>query len=67
MVEKAKEAIVQRIRQIRGISRKEAEEIVQEAQYAVNDFLAGESTYKSVEAIIDDYLDLPPKYAWIFI
>lgn len=67
MVEMAKEQIVQ-ILMNRGMRRSEAEDIVQETQYAINDVLAGESNnYLTAEQVVDEYLDLPPDYVWPFM
>lgn len=66
MVESAKELIV-KILIKRGMRRAEAEELVQETQYAINDVLAGESQYQSAEQVIDEFLGLPPTYKWVFM
>ena len=66
LVEMAKDHIVQILIK-RGMHRAEAEELVQETQYAINDVLAGESQYDTPEQVIDEYLDLSPDYKWPFM
>lgn len=46
----------------------EAADVIDETQYVVNCFLAGERPdYKSVNDIISDYLGLSGIYSWIII
>ena len=49
-----------------GRTHEEAEELVQETQFEVIDFLTGKRAYQSIEQIIFEYLGLPSDFAWVF-
>ena len=67
MIERAKEAIVKLLAICHDIEIESAEEIVQAAQDAVNDFLAGDSEYTCVSEILFEFLGLSNDYSWIFL
>lgn len=67
MVERVKDAIVQLLKVSRDITEGEAEDIVKETQYVINDTLAGETDYSSPDAVIEDYLGLTADYTWLFL
>lgn len=67
MVERAKKAIVELLVATKEISEGEAWDIVKETQSVVNDTLAGETTYKSPDEVVWDYLGLCQDYTWVFL
>ena len=71
MADYGKEEIIKILMHRDEISRDEAEDIVDECQYAINDILDSElSEYERMEEIeftIDDYLGLEPDYIFAFL
>lgn len=67
MIDRAKQAIADLLVICHGIEIESAEEIVQAAQDAVNDYLAGDSEYTCVSEILFEFLGLSNDYAWIFL
>lgn len=66
IVEKAWSVLRKRIAKERDISADDAEELMQEALYAIADYYDGKTSYQSVAQILDDWLGLPPYYEWVF-
>ena len=71
MADYGKEEIIKILMHRDEISCDEAEDIVDECQYAINDILDSElSDYERMEEIeftIDDYLGLEPDYIFAFL
>lgn len=67
MSDSVKAAIAQLLKVSRGISLEEARDIVKEAQYVVNDTIAGESGYHTPDEVIEDYLGLTADYTRVFL
>ena len=65
MCDLAKSRIIENLVK-QGRPREEAEELIQETQYEVIDFINGKRTYQSIEQIIFEYSGLPSKFAWVF-
>ena len=71
MADYGKEEIIKILMHRDEISRDEAEVIIDECQYAINDILDSElSDYERMEEIeftIEDYLGLEPDYIFAFL
>ena len=65
--EQAKEAISNLLVATRGITKGEADDIIKEVQYVVNDTLAGDTLYNEPDDVLSDYLGLTADYTWIFL
>lgn len=62
-----KEGIVQILMRRDGLSRLNAEDIVDECQYEITDAIDEGASLEELEEIIDDYLSLEPDYLEVFL
>ena len=62
-----KEGIVQILMHRDGLSRLNAEDIVDECQYEITDAIDEGASLEELEDIIDDYLSLEPDYLEAFL
>lgn len=67
MVDLAKEYLIIELAEKRKIPIYIAEDIVDEVQYKVTEYLAGTSEYDSIESILKDYLGLEKDFSWVFL
>lgn len=63
----SKEAIVNILMRRDGLSRLNAEDIVDECQYEITDAIDEGASIEELEDIIDDYLSLEPDYLETFL
>lgn len=66
-IAKIKHEMTQFLSSAKNIDYYVMEDIVDECQSKVSEYLLGESEYSSVEEIVWDYLELGELYAWIFV
>ena len=64
--EEAREALINLLVCTRGITKGEANDILKETQWVINDTLAGETFYPTTESVLLDYLGINADYLWIF-
>lgn len=63
----SKEAIVEILMRRDGLSRLNAEDIVDQCQYEITDAIDDNCSLEEFEDIIDDYLSLEPDYLEAFL
>ena len=64
--EEARNALIHLLVATRGITEGEANDILREVQFVINDTFAGESDYPDGESVLIDYLGINSDYLWIF-